>query len=173
MKLNKKIPYLLFTLVLSFSLCTSAFAAEVQTLEEPQHYITTLDKNGSYVNYVINDGDVYEIPLFSHEVCEDGIAARELTEVATLTLYTQTDAFGVLKLHFEFEPSNFALSLVTLGFTGTLTTFHNSGTRWGHNEFANVLTGSCGAASNGFGTLSGAYNVLGFDPVPIVYGAYT
>lgn len=174
MKLPKKSLSLILALVLSFSLCTSAFAADVQPTKEPQYYVTALDENGSYVDYVINDDEPCEIPLFSCAVSEDGITTMELTKVATLYFYTQTDLFGTFKLHFEFVPVDLVTSLLTVGFTGTLTTHHKAGNLWGTNNFIiPVLTGSCSAASGGIGSLSGTYSVLGYDPVAISTGVYT
>ena len=172
MKPHKKYLSLFLAVICLLSLSTSAFAADTQTTESQQYYVTVLDENGTYVNYAITDGETVEIPLFSNAIDENGISTQTLTQVATLYFTTRT-ILGEYYLSFEFVPTNFGISLLTLGFTGSMTTYHRSGTRWGANFFTDAGRGTCCAASGGTGSLAGTYTVIGFEPVSVVQGVST
>ncbi len=157
----KKIISLLLSLAFSVVMSTSVFANEI-TEQQPVASITVVDENGNDVKYTLYDDSTTSIPIFA--VKEDA-SSRTLTEVATLHISVSSGLATFL-----FTPANVAISLITIGFTGTFTTYFN-GIRYGYNDYLLPIGGgSVSAADTGTGSLSGTYKVIGYEPASVLQG---
>lgn len=156
---------LLLVLALCLSLTPAAFASELPTDQSSLCVgtITVADAHGNDVQYKIYDNAVTDIPIFAAKEGEENL--RELTEVATLSIGISDD-----KAVFVFTPSTVGIALLTVGFSGDITTYHH-GLKYGYNSYTlPVLTGSASASTSGTGTLSGSYSVVGYATAKIFEG---
>lgn len=163
-KITSIISFIL-VLVMCFSMSTTAFASEVSA-EQAGDYIGTItvaDEYGNDVQYVIYDDTITDIPIYAAKEGEEN--ARALTNVATLTIGIG-DGYAV----FQFTPTNLGIALLTVGFTGSFTTY-KSGLRYGYNNYIiPVTSGTVSASTIGTGSLSGSYSVLGYETASILQG---
>lgn len=147
------------------SLPLNVFAAEPQA--NGHFEVAIMSEHGETITYTIHDNEIMEVPIFAYATDENGNSTRDVTNVATLQLWTETN-FDEYQLHFNFEPTTTAIALLTIGFSGTLESFHRTGTKWGANVFKAQRFGHCSAASGGFGVLSGTYTVVGYSTATIL-----
>ncbi len=156
---------LILVLVLCLSMGTTAFASELPA-EQPSEYIGTItvaDEQGNDVQYELYDNSVIDIPIYAAKEGEQN--SRALTTVATLTIGIG-DGIAV----FQFTPTNVGIALLTVGFTGSFTTY-KSGLRYGYNSYIiPVIRGTVSASTTGTGSLSGSYSVLGYETASILSG---
>lgn len=166
--MKKRIISFILVLVLCFSVNSTAFASEAisTNYDGTAMSITVPDENGNDKQYIITEGSMTEIPLYAAKETKEGtIGTQALTQVATLTI-----GIGDGQAIFVFSPSNIGIALLTVGFTGSFTTYL-SGLRYGHNTYIlPVLSGSVSASSRGTGSLSGTYSVLGYNSISILEG---
>lgn len=156
---------LILVLILCFSMTTTAFASELPA-EQAGEYICTItvaDEYGNDVQYEIYDNTITDIPIYAAKEGEEN--TRALTSVATLTIGIG-DGYAV----FQFTPTNVGIALLTVGFTGSFTTY-KSGLRYGYNNYIiPVTSGTVSASTTGTGSLSGSYSVLGYETASILQG---
>ena len=161
----KKITSLVLALVLSLSLSVTAFASElpIESANEVVTTITVADENGNDVQYELRKDTVTDIPIYAVKEVD---LSRSYTNTATLTIGINSAGNMV----FVFTPSNAAIALITVGFTGEISTYH-SGIKYGYNSYIlPVMTGWASAPAKGTGSLSGTYSVLGYENAHILEG---
>lgn len=162
---NEKITSLVLALVLSLSLSVTAFASELPTDQSNDvvSIITVADENGNDVQYELRKDTVTDIPIYA---VKEGDVSRSYTHTATLTIGINSEGKAV----FIFTPSNVAIALITVGFTGEISTYY-SGIKYGYNPYIlPVLTGWAYAPASGTGSLSGTYSVLGYENASVLEG---